>query len=183
MGLTPYSGTDLSLRVERARTQRDRIARNIHAMSTTTRITDKVGTLGSLVGSFACPACFPAVASIGAALGLGFLDRWEGVAVRVLIPAFALLALAANVGGWFSHRQWRRGVLGALGPVLVLLGAFGLMGIIGVIRGFLPATIARSAFYVGLALMLAVAARDLLRPAKACRLEITGAPTDRDPRS
>jgi mercuric ion transport protein len=150
-------------------------------MSLTARIADKAGALGSLVGGLACPACFPAIASLGAALGLGFLGRWEGVAVRVLIPICALVALAANLSGWVSHRQWRRAALGAVGPVLVLLGAFGLMGVVGVTRGFLPAGLARAAFYVGLVIMLVVALWNLWRPARACRIDATATRADARP--
>lgn len=141
-------------------------------MSTTTRVADKAGVLGTLVSAFACPVCFPAVASIGAAFGLGFLSQWEGVAVRVLVPAFALIALAANLAAWRAHRRWQRTALGVLGPVLALLGAFGLMGILWQVPGFLPANLARGLFYTGIALMIAVSIYDLARPAsRVCRID------------
>lgn len=129
---------------------------------------DKAGVAGTLLGSFGCAACFPALASIGAAVGLGFLGQWEGLLVRVLIPVFVLLALAANWFGGFSHHRWRRSLAGSVGPVLALIGAFGLMGVFGLVHGFLPAGIARGAFYAGLALMLATAAWDLVRPSRHC---------------
>ncbi|WP_456297768.1 hypothetical protein [Candidimonas nitroreducens] len=46
-----------------------------------------------------CAACFPALASLGAAIGLGILSRWERLFVTILIPAFAALALLANALG------------------------------------------------------------------------------------
>lgn len=49
--------------------------------------------------------CFPAIASLGAALGLGFLGQWEGLLINTLLPAFAWLALIANALGWLAHRQ------------------------------------------------------------------------------
>ena len=52
--------------------------------------------------------CFPAIASLGAAIGMGFLSQWEGVFINTLLPLFAVLALAMNILGWFSHRQWHR---------------------------------------------------------------------------
>lgn len=139
-------------------------------MSITTRVADKAGVLGTIIGSFACAACFPAAASIGAAIGLGFLSHWEGFVVRFLIPAFALVALLANLSGWFSHRRWDRALAGSVGPVLALIGAFGLMGVFRLTHGFLPAHAARGTFYAGLILMLVVAIWDLVHPASPrCR--------------
>lgn len=139
-------------------------------MSLTTRVADKAGVIGAIVGSFGCAACFPAAASIGAAIGLGFLGQWEGLFVRILIPVFAIVALLANLAGWFSHRQWPRTLIGLIGPVLALIGAFGLMGLFGMTQGFLPANVARGAFYAGLIVMLVVAVWDLVSPAsRRCR--------------
>lgn len=139
-------------------------------MSIATRAADKAGVVGVIVASFGCAGCFPAVASLGAAIGLGFFGQWEGFLVRVLVPIFAIVALLANLAGWFSHRQWRRALLGAVGPVLALIGAFGLMGVFGMTRGFLPANVARGTFYAGLIVMLLVAAWDLVSPGRRrCR--------------
>ena len=90
-------------------------------MNVVTRISDKAGSLGSIVSAMGCGACFPALASLGAALGLGFLSQFEALFVTVLLPLFAGLALLANALGWFSHRQWHRTVLGMIGPVIVLI--------------------------------------------------------------
>lgn len=139
-------------------------------MSLTARVADKVGVTGAIVGSFGCAACFPAAASIGAAIGLGILSPWEGLFVRILIPVFAIIVLLANLAGWFSHRQWRRVAWGSIGPVLALIGAFGLMGVFGMTHGFLPAGLARGIFYAGLIVMLLVAVYDLIRPGKRCAL-------------
>lgn len=139
-------------------------------MSITTRAADKAGVIGTLVGSFGCAACFPAAASIGAAIGLGFLGQWEGVLVRIAIPIFSVVALLANLTGWFSHHRWHRTLAGSIGPVLVLVGAFGLMGISGITHGFLAADVARGTFYAGLIVMVFVALWDLVRPANPyCR--------------
>lgn len=140
-------------------------------MSVTVRVADKAGVIGAIVGSFGCAACFPAVASIGAAIGLGFLGQWEGLLVRFLIPLFAIVALLANLSGWFSHRQWQRALIGSIGPVLALIGAFGLMGVFAMTHGFLAANVARGTFYAGLIVMVLVALWDLIRPAhRRCRI-------------
>lgn len=124
-------------------------------MSLLTRIADKTGVLGSLVAGMGCAICFPALASIGAAIGLGFLSQWESLLVHVLLPLFALIALLANALGWFSHRQWRRSALGMIGPILVLIG-LALMG---------RYTFSGAVFYVGLAWMVIAAIWDLVAPA------------------
>ena len=124
-------------------------------MSLATRIADKTGFLGTFISAMGCAACFPALASLGAAIGLGFLTRWESLFITTLIPLFALLALAANALGWRSHRQTRRLVLGAIGPLLVLSAAL-LMRLAHL--GTAPM------LYLGLAFMLAVSLWDLVSP-------------------
>jgi mercuric ion transport protein len=40
-----------------------------------TRIADKAGSLGAVISAMGCAMCFPAIAGIGAAVGLGFLSQ------------------------------------------------------------------------------------------------------------
>lgn len=124
-------------------------------MALATRIADKAGFLGTLVSAMGCASCFPALASLGAAVGLGFLTRWEGLFITTLIPLFALLALIANAVGWRAHRQTHRLVLGLLGPLLVLAAAL-LMRFYGISTAPL--------LYVGLAFMLGVSVWDVVSP-------------------
>jgi len=119
-------------------------------MNVMTRVADKAGALGSIVPAMGCGACFPALASLGAALGLGFLSQSEALFVTVLLPLFAGLGLLANALGWFSHRQWHRSVLGMIGPAIVLIASF---------------TVAEKLLYVGLATMVAVSVWDFVSPA------------------
>ena len=120
-------------------------------MSVITRIADKTGALGSIVSAMACASCFPAIASLGAAIGLGFLNRYEGLFLTKLLPLFAAIALLANVLGWFSHRQWHRTVLGVIGPAIVLV----------VMYLYFDQVL----LYAGLAFMVAVSIWDLVSPA------------------
>jgi len=115
-----------------------------------TRVANKAGALGSIVSAMGCGACFPALASLGAALGLGFLSQFEVVFITVLLPLFAGLALLANALGWFSHHQWHRSVLGMVGPTIVLIASL---------------TGAERLLYVGLAAMVAVSVWDFVAPA------------------
>ena len=127
-------------------------------MKSITRIADKVGTFGSIISAMSCAMCFPALASIGAALGLGFMAQWEHYFIRIL-PFLAVIALLANVLGWRSHRQWHRSLLGSAGPITALIGWVSFVG------GLLAKNTARSILYAGLVLMLATAIWDLVSPA------------------
>ena len=64
-----------------------------------TRLADKASLVGSVVSAAAYVNCFPALASLGAAIGLGVLSPFEGVFIRVVLPIFALIALLANALG------------------------------------------------------------------------------------
>ncbi len=118
------------------------------------RLADKAGALGAIVSTMACGMCFPALASIGAALGLGFLAQWEGLFVNTLLPLFAWIALGANALGGLSHRQWRRSLAGVVGPSIVLLSLYPWFD-----YGWSTWTL-----YDGLFLMLAGAVWDLVSP-------------------
>ncbi len=120
-------------------------------------VADKLGVVGTLVSTMSCAMCFPAAASLGAAIGLGFLSRWEPVFLA-LLPYFAAFVLLINGLSWLSHRQWSRSVLGGIGPVLVLLGWFAFT------RHLLSHNAARGVLYAGLVIMTVFAIWDMLAP-------------------
>lgn len=124
-------------------------------MSLIARIADKAGAFGSVIAAMGCAACFPALASLGAALGLGFLHQYEGLIVNRILPLLAGLALAANLLGWFSHRQFRRTVLGIIGPAIVLIDLVWLRG----------HAWTANLLYLGLAFMIVVSIWDMAAPA------------------
>jgi len=119
------------------------------------RIGDKAGSLGAVTAAMGCAMCFPAIASLGAALGMGFLSQYEWVFIETILPIFAGIALVANALGWFSHRQWHRSLLGMLGPTLVLLSLY----------PFFPYAWSAYVTYSGLAIMVMVSIWDLISPA------------------
>jgi mercuric ion transport protein len=120
------------------------------------RTVDKAGALGTIVSAASCPACFPALASLGAAAGLGFLSEYEGLFITTLLPLFAVVALLANAAAWLNHRQWHRSLLGMLGPAAMLL--------------FFGRWWTAWLLYAGLAMMVGVSLWDLASPAaRRCR--------------
>lgn len=127
----------------------------VGALKWIARIGDKTGVLGSVVAAMGCAACFPAIAALGAAIGLGFLSRWEWVLINTLLPLFAGLVLAVQALGWLAHRQWHRSVLGMLGPAILLLSLY----------PWFQYGWSSYATYAGLALMVAVSVWDLVAPA------------------
>lgn len=118
------------------------------------RLGDKTGAIGVLVSAMGCAMCFPAFASLGAAIGLGFLEQWEGMFLDTLLPLFAGIALLANALGWFAHRQTMRALLGMIGPSMVLATMYPLWDY------------AWSTYllYAGIVLMLVVALWDIFSP-------------------
>ncbi|MGH8717604.1 MAG: organomercurial transporter MerC [Burkholderiales bacterium] len=124
-------------------------------MNIFTRLADKTGSFGAVIAAMGCASCFPAIASLGSALGLGFLGRYEGVFINTLLPIFAAIALVSNALAWFSHQQWRRTLLGLAGPAMVLATLY----------LFWTDNWSTYLFYTGIALMLVVSIWDLVRPA------------------
>lgn len=127
------------------------------------RLSDKTGSLGAIVSAMGCGMCFPAIASLGSTLGLGFLANYEGLFINTLLPVFAGIALLANLIGGIRQRQWLRLLLGIAGPLMVLATLY----------LFWSANWSTDMFYAGLTLMLAVSIWDLVSPARrSCTTKI-----------
>lgn len=127
-------------------------------ISIVTRLGDKVSSLGAIISAMGCVMCFPAIASLAAAIGFSFLSQWEGMFINTLLPLFAWFALAINALSWFSHRQWHRSALGMLGPVLLLLSLY----------PWFKYSWSAYVTYLALSLMVAVSIWDLISPARRC---------------
>jgi len=119
-----------------------------------TRLTDKTASLGAIVSAMGCGMCFPAIASIGSTLGLGFLANFEGVLINTLLPLFAGIALFANLISGVRQRAWLRLALGVAGPLMVL----------STLYLFWSADWSTYLFYLGLLFMLGVSIWDFISP-------------------
>ncbi len=119
------------------------------------------GSLGAVVATMGCSACFPLLASFGATIGLGFLAQYEGLFISKLLPIFAGIALVAALLSWYSHRNHLRGILSVAGPALLLALLF----------IFWTEYWRTNAFYFALALMTVVSIWDLISPPhKVCKV-------------
>lgn len=134
-----------------------------------TRAGDKSGSLGALVAAMGCSFCFPAIASLGAVIGLGFLAQWEGFLLTRVLPAAAILTLIVNILGYFHHRQWYWSLLGVIESLTILL-----------VLNFWFATSWRTdVIYSALGVMILVSVWDIFWPAnRHCK---AGMPGDNQP--
>lgn len=126
---------------------------------TVSGIFEKLGSIGTIVTAMGCAACFPAIASLGASIGLGFLSAFEGMFINKLLPLFAIIVLGSNIFAWVSHRQHIRLIWGLLGPLMVLATLY----------LFWTDNWSTYMFYLGLILMLSVSAWNIISPpVKSC---------------
>ena len=130
-------------------------------LSLVSRISDKAGSVGAVVTAMGCAACFPAIASLGASIGLGFLSQFEGLFINTLLPIFAIVALMANILSAWSHRRVGRLLFGIAGPSMVLATLY----------LFWTENWSTYMFYAGLVVMLAATISDIASPPnKTCEV-------------
>jgi mercuric ion transport protein len=65
---------------------------------------EKFGTVGAVIAALACPLCFPKLALIGAAVGLGAFAPFEGT-IAVGVQVLFVLALIGQVLAFPRHRN------------------------------------------------------------------------------
>lgn len=67
-------------------------------------VLDRVGSVGALASAIAAPCCFPIFATVGTAVGLGILGRFEGP-VLYAFQGFVLLSLIGFIAAFRSQRR------------------------------------------------------------------------------
>jgi mercuric ion transport protein len=125
-----------------------------NVLSMLSRISDKTGSVGAVVATMGCASCFPAIASLGSSLGLGFLSQFEGLFINTLLPIFAIVALVANILSAWSHRRIGRLLFGIAGPCMVLATLY----------LFWTENWSTYMFYAGLVVMLTASIWDIASP-------------------
>lgn len=86
-------------------------------------IFDKLGAVGALLSALAAPCCFPLLATIGGALGLGSVSFLRGNA-PILIQAMTALALLGQVATYRQHRKKGSLLLSVVSAGLVAIAYF-----------------------------------------------------------
>ena len=84
---------------------------------------DRFGTIGAVIAAAACPICFPKIALIGAAVGLGVFaphERYVATAVQI----FFVLAFIGQVVAFRRHRNGWLLALSALTTALLFIGYY-----------------------------------------------------------
>jgi mercuric ion transport protein len=84
---------------------------------------EKIGTIGAVLAAAACPACFPMLAIVGTALGLGILSPFEGWVFIV----FQILVVVAALGSTLSFLRHRRSlplIIGVAGAALIFFALY-----------------------------------------------------------
>ena len=79
---------------------------------------EKFGTTGAVVAALACPICFPKLALVGAAVGLGAFSPFERYTAYAVQALFAL-AFIGQVMAYRQHRNlWLLGFAGLVTTTL-----------------------------------------------------------------
>jgi mercuric ion transport protein len=86
---------------------------------------EKFGTVGAVIAAAACPICFPKVALIGAAVGLGMFAPYEAY-IAVAVQALFVLAFVGQTLSFRRHRNFWLLLLSATTTGLVFVAYYGL---------------------------------------------------------
>jgi mercuric ion transport protein len=86
-------------------------------------VVEKTATVGALLTAAACPACFPMLAVVGTALGLGIFRAFEGW-VFIVFQTLVVLALVGTVLSFLRHRRLIPLIVGLSGPLLIFLALY-----------------------------------------------------------
>ena len=105
-------------------------------------IFEKIGSVGTFIVASACPVCWPLFIPIGSALGLGFLQPYEGIMMNYVFPLLVVITLIGSYLGYRIHRTFVPLAVTGVSVALILIGFYGgwhlvlmYIGIIGVLVG------------------------------------------------
>lgn len=84
---------------------------------------DKFGAAGACLTALACPVCFPLLALASSALGLGFLQPYEGFLMYVF-KGLVVVAFVGNVLAYLNHKQLLPCVVGVVSAGLIFFAFY-----------------------------------------------------------
>jgi mercuric ion transport protein len=86
-------------------------------------MTEKVGSIGAIIGALACPICFPKIAVLGSLVGLGVLAPFEGYVAKG-VQALFVIAFIGQLMAFRQHtNRWLLG-LSLLTTLLLFTGYY-----------------------------------------------------------
>jgi len=86
-------------------------------------VLEKFGAVGAFLAAAAAPCCFPLLAAVGAALGLGALQSWRGY-MDYAIQGFVLLSVVGSAFVFRQHRQTWPLSIGLMSAALVFFAFY-----------------------------------------------------------
>jgi len=86
-------------------------------------VIEKIGTIGAVLAAAACPACFPMLAVVGTALGLGIFRPFEGW-VFTVFQILVIIAMSGNIVSFFRHRRVIPLMIGLASPLLIFFALY-----------------------------------------------------------
>jgi mercuric ion transport protein len=84
---------------------------------------ERFGTVGAVVAAAACPICFPKIALVGAAVGLGTFFPFEGY-IFVAVQGLFVIAFIGQVLGYRRHRKRSLLAFSAFTTLLLFVGYY-----------------------------------------------------------
>ena len=104
-------------------------------------VLDKLGAVGAFLAAAAAPCCFPLLAALGAALGLGAFQSLRGY-MDYTIQAMAFLALLGDVLAYRQHRQREPLATGVAAAGVIFVAYYGYYHVALVYFGLLGLSVA-----------------------------------------
>lgn len=105
-------------------------------------IVERFGSIGTIIVAASCPGCWPLLIPIGSALGLGFLQPYEGIMMNIVFPIFVIVTLIGSYLGYRIHRTLFPLAVTGASVLLILIGFYGgwhlvlmYIGILGILVG------------------------------------------------
>jgi mercuric ion transport protein len=86
-------------------------------------VIEKIGTVGALLAAAACPACFPMLAVVGAALGLGIFQAFEGW-VFIVFQILVVIAMLGSILSFLCHRRLLPLMIGLAALLLIFFSLY-----------------------------------------------------------